>query len=185
MVFFTRSISLLTAYQSRIGSQREVEASFSRLRLRREVITYDHSLHSTLLVTERGLKLNQCRLRVCVAGRSPQAKTGHSDGLVPCMAGYNSGRTYYFSAPEISLGESWISELKSTSRAASRRHDQKSRLNRMQLAVRRVYTSTVMQTVIAALILGNFVTSAFETQLNPVKHRDRFARLGCLALDSF
>eukprot|EP00961_Rhodomonas_salina_P283908 3836912-Rhodomonas_salina.3 len=99
--------------------------------------------------------------------------------VVTPAGGFNSGRTYYFRAETLSASEDWIRELKRMVKEAKRAHDRLSRMVNLQNKVRRIYVSTPTQTVVALLILGNFVLSAYETQLNPQTQNglDTFKRI--------
>eukprot|EP00961_Rhodomonas_salina_P167674 2260063-Rhodomonas_salina.1 len=93
--------------------------------------------------------------------------------------GFNSGRTYYLRADSSASSDEWIRELKRMVKEAKSAHDRLSRIVNLQTEVRRIYVSTPTQTIVAFLILGNFVLSAYETQLNPQTQHglDTFKRI--------
>jgi hypothetical protein len=104
--------------------------------------------------------------------------------------GHNSGRTYYLRTNESEDGGQFVSTLSGLAKAAKKRAENKSRLERNQLKVRGVYNSRPFQYLMAALIFGvvrfqyfqlmfpacfpnfssrfnqNFVANTTEAQLN-------------------
>jgi hypothetical protein len=68
--------------------------------------------------------------------------------------GHNSGRTYYLRAKESDDVGQLITRLSSLAKSARKKSENKSRFERNQLTVRRVYNSRPFQYMMAALIFG-------------------------------
>ena len=68
--------------------------------------------------------------------------------------GYNSGRTYYLQAADAAQCAAVAASLAVCARRAREASEAKSRARRAQAAVCRVYESSIVQTIVALLIIG-------------------------------
>ena len=82
--------------------------------------------------------------------------------------GVSDGRPYSFRARSQEEKEDWIREIKSAvHRGRQKRLAQASILQRIQRSARRVYASSPFQSLVAVLIIANFIANAAQSELQP------------------
>jgi hypothetical protein len=93
--------------------------------------------------------------------------------------GHNSGRTYYIRANESDDFGLMITRLSRLAKSARKRSENKSRFERNQLKVRRIYNSRLFQYFVAVLIFGvklSFFSLTFQfPEFSPCSHQNFIA----------
>jgi hypothetical protein len=102
-------------------------------------------------------------------GDSNKVKFKHSFQIWTQVDGYNSGRAYYLKASNAEECAEVMSKLKELARTARKLKDAKTRFQESQERIRVVYHSTIIQSIVATMIVAVLLPPSTAPTWGPLR----------------